>query len=195
MTSRLVRLQQAVANRCQSVQLVLDGLDNPGNINACLRTAEGLGLLVVHIVAAPAGSRIASRTDAGASKWLQLKVWPDPADCLAALRRDDCRLIGLSPAPDSRPIEEVDFTDGRTAVILGNEQRGLSPQLAAAAELVRLPLVGLVQSYNVSVAAALALQTAFRQRWPEHADLDRPQQRQLLADYRRRQDRRLQQGL
>ena len=185
--NRQTRLRQVVANRCQSVQLVLDGLENQGNINACLRTAEGLGLLVVHIINQPADlGRPEGRTDAGAAKWLQLKFWSNPADCLAGLVRDDCRLIGLSLDPAAGPIGQVDFTAGRTAIVLGNEQLGLSPELAAVAELVCLPLVGLVQSYNVSVAAALALQTAFSQRWPNHADLSPNQQRQLVGDYQRR---------
>lgn len=184
--SRRERLQQAVASRCQSIHLVLDGLSDTGNINACLRTAEGLGLLNAHIIGYDGSVNRSIRSDAGSSKWLRIKHWPNPADCLAELASQGFHLVGLSLQPNSRPISEIDFRAGRTALILGNEHRGLSPEFAAASEAVKLPLVGLVQSYNVSVAAALAIQTAFNQRWPDHADLDLAQQKQLLAEYSRR---------
>ena len=183
--ARQVRLERVVANRCQAIQLVLDNLDNAGNINACLRTAEGFGLLVAHIIQPGDQADCSSRTDAGAAKWLQIHSWAKPTDCLAALQRADCRLLGLSLDPQAKPIGSIDFTAGRWALVLGNEQRGLSPEIAAGAELVRLPLIGLVQSYNVSVAAALAIQTAFNQRWPNHADLSPAEQQRLLADYSR----------
>ena len=185
-SARQARLERVVANRCQAIQLVLDNLDNAGNTNACLRTAEGFGLLVVHTIQSEDQADCSSRTDAGAAKWLQIHSWAKPTDCLVALQRADCRLLGLSLDSQAKPIDSIDFTAGRWALVLGNEQRGLSPEIAAVAELVRLPLVGLVQSYNVSVAAALAIQTAFKQRWPNHADLSSAEQQRLLADYSRR---------
>ncbi len=184
-SARQARLERAVANRCQAIQLVLDNLDNAGNINACLRTAEGFGLLVVHIIQPRDQADCSSRTDAGAAKWLQTHSWSNPADCLATLQQADCRVLGLSLDSQAKPIDSIDFTVGRWALALGNEQQGLSPEIAAVAELVRLPLVGLVQSYNVSVAAALAIQTAFNQRQPNHADLSSAEQQRLLADYNR----------
>ncbi len=181
--ARQVRLQQAVANRCQSVWLVLDGLSDAGNINACLRTAEGFGLLNVHIIDQTTAINRSGRTDAGAAKWLRIRHWSCPADCLAELTGQGFRLVGLSLQSDSRPIGEIDFKARPVALVLGNEHRGLSPEFIAVAEPASLPLVGLVQSYNVSVAAALAIQTVFNQRWPDHADLSLPEQQRLLADY------------
>ena len=172
-----------MANRCQSIQLVLDGVEDIGNVNACLRTAEGFGLLNVHVVGQQAESSRLNRSDAGAGKWLKVKFWSNSADCLAELYRLGCRLVGLSLEPGSQPIGDIDFTDGLVALVLGHENRGLSPEFVAASESVHLPMVGLVQSYNVSVAAALAIQTAFGQRWPNHADLSPAQQQQLLTDY------------
>ena len=185
---RQARLRWAVANRCQSVHLVLDGLADGGNINACLRTAEGLGWLNVHIVGRSAQTNRSGRTDAGAAKWLQIKYWEKPQDCLAELIGLGLQLAGLSLAPDSRPIGELDFKQP-SALILGNEHRGLSPEFAAASTAVHLPLAGLVQSYNVSVAAALAMKTVFDQRGSGHADLSPAEQKQLLADYGRRSKR------
>lgn len=183
--ARQTRLQQAAANRCQSVHLVLDGLADVGNINACLRTAEGFGLLNVHIIGQMAKTNRSGRTDAGAARWLRINYWNEPADCLAELTDRQLRLVGLSLQPDSRPIGEIDFKIRPAALVLGNEHRGLSPEFAAVAEPASLPLVGLVQSYNVSVAAALAIQTVFNQRGSGHADLSPAQQKQLLADYGR----------
>ena len=181
------RLCRAVANRCRSVQLVLDGLTDRGNINACLRTAEGFGLLVVHIIEAQTANRprprlVNPRSSAGAGKWLQIHYWSRPADCLNHLLGLQFQLLALDPGAVDL-IDDYDFKDRPTALILGSEIEGLDPVWSESAELRRLPILGLVQSYNVSVAAALAIQTVYHQRRGDFGDLSPNQRRRLLERY------------
>ncbi len=198
---RRERIGAVVAARAFGVVPVLEGLVDPGNVNAVLRSAEGLGYGAAHLVklegeaaaladAVAAGDepttvdrRAARRASQGAHKWVEVRAWADPAEYAAWVRARGGRLAVTALRDDALPIAEWDFSRP-TALVVGNEHAGASAAMLDAADAaLLLPLDGFVQSYNVSVAAALALYHARRQRGGAHADLDADRRRLLRAHY------------
>lgn len=198
------RIARVVADRAFGVVPVLEGLVDPGNVNAVLRSAEGLGFGAAHVVglegeaaalaAAVAGGedeptvadrRAQRRASQGAHKWVEVSAWDDPAAYVRHVHDLGGRVAVTALRSDARPIEAWDFTTP-TALVVGNEHAGASEAMLDAADAaLLLPLDGFVQSYNVSVAAALALYHARAQRVRQrtHADLDDHTQRLLMAHY------------
>jgi tRNA (guanosine-2'-O-)-methyltransferase len=200
---RRARIEQVVAGRTYSVVPVLEGVHDLGNVNAVLRSAEGLGFGAAHLVnlqgdaGAWAASRAtgtplagtvrpARRQSQGADKWVDLDLWREPAAAVDQLRQRGYRVVATHLSADAVPIEAVDFRTP-TALVLGNEREGVSGELLAAADLnCVLPIDGFIQSYNISVAAALALYHARADRLARqgfHGDLDDEQRRVLTAAF------------
>jgi tRNA (guanosine-2'-O-)-methyltransferase len=161
---RQARIEQVLDGRTTDVACVVEGVANSGNVNAVMRTAEALGFLPFHIVQGEAPFKHSRRTTKGAQKWLDVYHWVTPAACVRALKEADYQVVVLALAPQAVPLETIDFTR-RTALVLGNEMRGSSPAMQAAADQVCvLPSPGFVESYNISVAAGMALYSAYAQR-------------------------------
>ncbi len=203
--ARRDRIGAVVAARAFGVVPVLEGLVDPGNVNAVLRSAEGLGFGAAHLVAlegdaadharqlaadddepAVAHRRAALRASQGAHKWVEVRAWDDPAEYVAWVHDQGARVAVTALRDDALPVEDWDFTVP-TALVVGNEHAGASDAMIEAADAaLLLPLDGFVQSYNVSVAAALALahaRTDRLRRAGRHADLDADRQRLLQAHY------------
>ncbi|HYW03851.1 MAG TPA: 23S rRNA (guanosine(2251)-2'-O)-methyltransferase RlmB [Gammaproteobacteria bacterium] len=145
--------------------LVLDGVQDPHNLGACLRTAAGAGADAVIIPrdrAAPL-SAAARKVAAGAAERLPLVRVPNLARVLRKLRRRGVWLVGAE-AGAGRSLFRVEL-DGSVALVLGAEGRGLRRLTRESCDyLVRIPLAGGVESLNVSVAAGICLYEAVRQR-------------------------------
>jgi tRNA (guanosine-2'-O-)-methyltransferase len=163
--ARRARIDSVVAARLRSLTCVLDRLIDPHNVAAVLRTAEGLGLCAVHVVPNDESDAIAHhRVTQDADKWLDLHLHrggAEAARALAALGYSvyaghlDERAVLLEELPADRPI----------ALLFGNEHQGPTAEtLAACAGTFKIPMAGFTQSFNVSVAAAIALSHAARAR-------------------------------
>ena len=201
--ARRTRIGSVVAGRAFGVVPVLEGLVDPGNVNAVLRSAEGLGFGAAHVVGlegdaaalaaqVEAGDeptvedrRAARRASQGAHKWVEVRSWRDPAEYVAWVHGRGGRVAVTALGDDALPVAAWDFSRP-TALVVGNEHAGASAAMLDAADAaLLLPLDGFVQSYNVSVAAALALYHARADRAARgaHADLDAAQRRTLAAHY------------
>ena len=198
---RRERVAAVVAARAFGVVPVLEGLVDPGNVNAVLRSAEGLGYGAAHLVGlegeaaaladrvaageepAVADRRAARRASQGAHKWVEVRAWETAKAYVAWAHAQGARVAVTALRADAVPVEAWDFSRP-TALVVGSEHAGASAAMLDAADAaLLLPLDGFVQSYNVSVAAALALYHARRQRGGAHADLDAGRQRVLRAHY------------
>ena len=203
---RQARIEAVVAARTVRVVPVLERVHDLGNVNAALRSAEGLGYGAAHLVALEGeaaewvesldaedtgattveGGTPARRQSQGADKWLDLHVWPDAETACDGLKAEGYRIAATHLAADAVPIAEVDFTVP-TALVFGNERDGISDALLARADLnVVLPIDGFIQSYNISVAAALGLYHAREdriRRQGHHGDLSDDERAQLTARF------------
>ncbi len=184
---RLARIRDIVAQRTTTVVPVVEGLVNTGNVSAVMRSAEALGYQSVHVVRGEHDRfKQSERTSRGAEKWLDLYRWPDPEPCVRYLQAAGYRTIAMHLAADGVPIREIDFTEP-TALVFGNEKQGVSPAMLEAVDASCIvPLSGFTESFNVSVAAAVALYHAQQDRLRRqgyHADLSDDEQNTLAARF------------
>lgn len=179
------RISDVVDHRTRSIVPVVEGLYDLGNVSAVLRSAEALGYYRAHVIETSEHFQHSSRTSAGAEKWIDLDRWSAPEPCYERLKAEGYG-IAVTHLEASVPIEEVDFTQ-RTAVVFGNEADGVSETTLEHADVrFRLPIVGFVESYNVSVAAALTLYHVYRERQRrsgQHGDLSSAERTRLTARY------------
>ena len=164
-------LRTLVENRLQSEEgvplliLVLDGIQDPHNLGACLRTADAAGVDAVVVPrhgAAGLGPTV-SKVAAGAAEQLPFVTVGNLNRVLGWLSDYGVRIIGTSDKADSS-LFEADL-GGSVALVMGREQSGLGPAIAKRCDaLVSLPMYGVVSSLNVSVATGVCLYEIARQR-------------------------------
>lgn len=163
--ARLNKIIEAVKRRQHSLSVVMENIHDPHNVSAILRTCDAVGIskvsLVYNIEKFPKINRTSS---ASAVKWVERERFSDVQTCYENLRRQGFKIYASSLTEHSISLYDIDFTQ-KTAVVLGNEHRGVSQDAADFADGVFLiPMHGMVQSLNVSVANAVILYEAQRQR-------------------------------
>jgi tRNA (guanosine-2'-O-)-methyltransferase len=162
------KMARVEAQRFTDLEVILENVDDPHNLGAILRTCDAVGVGRVHLVyTVERPPRMAElRTDAAASaaKWLPIVKWDSLRACLSDLSSRKRRIVAAALSDRGVPQWEADLKTP-TAIAIGNEHDGLSAELLAAADqIVTIPMRGMVQSLNVSVAAAVILEDALRQR-------------------------------
>ena len=162
---RRARIEQVLRHRQKDLTLVLANIHDPHNVSAIYRSCDAFGVASVHLYyttcAFPALSK---KTSASARKWVDTVRHDDRESLFAALRARPCPVLATSCTPSARPVGDYDFTKP-TAIIMGNEHAGVPEELIPHVDgEVYIPMFGMIQSFNVSVAAALMLAEASRQR-------------------------------
>jgi len=182
---RKQRIERVIAHRTYTVTPVVDGVFDMGNVSAVMRTAEALGYQSVHIIESAERFKSSTRTTQGSDKWLDVFRWKTPAKCAEYLRERGYRLVVTHLDAQTR-LEDLDFTEP-TALVFGNEANGVSDEmLSLASERCIIPMTGFVESFNVSVAAAVALYHAYQQRVSalgSQGDLDDASRDRLRAEF------------
>ena len=157
---RPARMRLVAGRRLEGLTVLLDGLHDPHNISAALRSCEAFGVQHVHLVGEPGNLPINRVVTCGCEKWLSLHYHPDAAECVAALHAQDFELWAAVPERDAMPLEEINFSR-RIALLFGAERAGLPEELLARCEgKYFIPMAGFVESFNVSVAVAVSLYMA-----------------------------------
>jgi tRNA (guanosine-2'-O-)-methyltransferase len=185
---RRERLIEVARARQQGV-VVLEDIHDPHNAEAVFRSCDAMGFQRVCLVFEKSEPfdprRIGKISSASANKWLTFETYDSTTDCLGRLHDEGYELVATVLAEDAEPIFEADFTSPRTALLFGNEHRGLSEQAVALADRkLMIPMRGMVQSLNLSVTAALCLYELTRQRMAHGIDgfLYADDEQQALAD-------------
>ncbi len=181
--ARKDRIEKILEQRMIAPTVVLENLYDPHNGAAVIRSAEAFGLSAVHVVAPAKRFRAASAVTIGAEKWLDVHHHENIAQCAKELRSAGFKLCALVPGA-SLTLEELPAAE-KWALLLGNEQTGLSAEAVETAdETVSLPMWGFSQSFNLSVSAALSLQIAAparRKQIGKVGDLSTAKRAQLRA--------------
>lgn len=160
---RFHRLRAALERRQPDLTALMENVHKPHNLAAVLRTCDAVGALEIHTVW-PRPERLRAFATGGVRRFVTLRSHPTLAEGLAELRARGLSLVAAHPAARAVDFRSVDYTRP-TALLLGQERDGLSAEALAAADVtVAIPMSGLGASLNVSVAAALILFEARRQR-------------------------------
>lgn len=153
---RRARIDEVLSRRTRGVVLVLEGVHDPHNVAACLRSAEGLGLQEVHVVAQEdfkPHKKIAKSSD----KWLDVRFHRTPEAAAQALKARGYKLYAAALTEAAVPIGALDFRE-QVALVLGNEHEGISEELQGLCDgAFVIPMRGFTQSFNVSVATGITL--------------------------------------
>ncbi len=164
-TRRREKIETVLRQRQNGLTLVLDNIWDPHNVSAIYRSCDAFGVPEVHLYYTTcAFPQLSRKTSASAFKWVDTVRHSSSAELAACLHEKGMRILATSCSPASRPISEYDLTQP-TAVVMGNEHSGVSGDLLTVADgELYIPMYGMVQSFNVSVASALILSEASRQR-------------------------------
>lgn len=162
---RLKRIINAVTRRQHSLKVVLENIHDPHNVSAIFRTCDAVGVPKVSLIynheQFPKISRISS---ASANKWVQRERFSSVEECYSDLRKNGFKIYSSALTNYSKNLFELDFTE-KVAVVMGNEHRGVSREACELSdEVFFIPMHGMVQSLNVSVATAVILYEIQRQR-------------------------------
>lgn len=182
---RLQRIDAVVAKRSSYVDVVFENLYDRGNVSAVMRSQEGHGFLNSHLITLDKFKE-SQRTTAGADKWLEITKWTSTKECFESLKKSGRKIFVT--ALDEKAIRPQEIPlDQPFALVMGNEKSGASQEaLSLADEKVYIPMQGFVQSYNISVAAAIclnALRCRLEQENPKGFLVDEKTKLELTASY------------
>lgn len=183
--ARRERIEAVLDGRMQSVQVAIEAPADPRNAAAVVRTCEALGVLAVHVIAAESGALHARRVTRGSFHWVQTHHHERLDDFLGQVRAEGpLRLHGAS-MDGSVPVTRLPV-DEPLCLVFGNEHRGLTAAARRACDaLFHVPMVGMSESLNLSVAAAISLYEVLRRKREARpgSDLDPRQRAHLRACY------------
>ena len=151
---RFERLKSVLNHRMADLTVLLEHVEKPHNLSAILRSCDAVGALEAHAVSFDGRPRTFNSTAQGSQKWVPLHDHPDTETAIRCLKEKGFRLYGTHLGVNARDYRECDFT-GPTAFVLGAEKWGLTDQARDLMdEALFIPMRGMVQSLNVSVATA-----------------------------------------
>lgn len=162
---REAKIRRVISLRQKGLGIVLANIHDPHNASAIYRSCDAFGVPKVFLYYTDTSFPVlGARTSASARKWVQTERFSDPGDLFAALKSEGMRVYATSCTDTAKPMYDLDLTLP-TAFIMGNEHRGVDPEFTSRVDgEVYIPMYGMIQSFNVSVAAALLLAEASRQR-------------------------------
>eukprot|EP00216_Chloropicon_sp_CCMP2111_P002666 CAMPEP_0198241368 /NCGR_PEP_ID=MMETSP1446-20131203/6203_1 /TAXON_ID=1461542 ORGANISM="Unidentified sp, Strain CCMP2111" /NCGR_SAMPLE_ID=MMETSP1446 /ASSEMBLY_ACC=CAM_ASM_001112 /LENGTH=301 /DNA_ID=CAMNT_0043924201 /DNA_START=308 /DNA_END=1213 /DNA_ORIENTATION=- len=183
---RCKKISNVVSNRIFNIVPAVEGLYDLGNVAAVSRTVEGLGLGSLSVISsADTKFKHSARTSSGSHKWLHTCRWQGTRECLEAAKDDGYNIV-VTDLQAAVRLEEVDWTQ-KTLVLFGNEHAGISSDARELSDQrVMIPMSGFVESFNISVAAAMVLKVAcgaVRNGLDAPGDLSEEQQKVLQAVY------------
>jgi tRNA (guanosine-2'-O-)-methyltransferase len=161
---RFERIRAVLNRRQPDLTVLMEQVNKRHNFSAIIRNCDAVGVLEAHAVFPEKGVDLSAHTSAGTAKWVRVHRHPNVEQAVARLRIDGFRVLVAHPGEGAQDYREVDFTR-KVAVMVGAELDGISAEgLELADERIAIPMAGMVRSLNVSVATALILFEAFRQR-------------------------------
>ncbi|WP_194438227.1 tRNA (guanosine(18)-2'-O)-methyltransferase TrmH [Vibrio fluminensis] len=160
---RYQRIQQVLKARQTDLTVCMEEVHKPNNVSAVVRTADATGLHKVHAIW-PDRMRTLTHTSAGARNWVEVDNHRTIEEAVAEFKAQGMQVLVTNLSDTAVDFRQIDYTKP-TAIILGSEKVGASEQAKKLADQdIIIPMMGMVQSLNVSVASAIILYEAQRQR-------------------------------
>lgn len=159
------KIKRVMKNRQKNLTVIFENIHDPHNVSAILRTCDAVGVGEVHLLyTTEPFPKLGKKSSASAKKWITVHKWKTHKECFTFLKKKKFSIVGTSLHSGSTELYDFDFTK-RMALVMGNEHRGISDvALSFCDATLYIPMKGMIQSLNVSVAAAVILYEALRQR-------------------------------
>ncbi|GAB4375532.1 MAG: RNA methyltransferase [Calditrichia bacterium] len=156
---------QVLQNRQHDLTVACENIHDPHNVSAILRSCDAVGVAEVYLLYnQDPFPQLGKKSSASALKWIDIHRYRDYTKLREDLHGKGYRIYATYIGAESESIYEIDWTEP-AAIVMGNEHRGVSEEMREIADrFIRIPMFGMVQSLNVSVATAVILYEALRQR-------------------------------
>jgi tRNA (guanosine-2'-O-)-methyltransferase len=165
---RIEKVKRVLALRQPDLRVIVDGISIAHNASAVVRTCDAAGVLYVHFITPnPDILTVNKAISTKAEKWVDLKFHPTAAECLIPLKKKGLKVAVTHLGRDSSLYTDLDYTQP-LALVFGSESEGVTPETLALADYkIRIPMLGMVQSLNLSVSVGIILYEALKQRRAE----------------------------
>lgn len=161
---RVTRLDEVLAQRQPDLTVFAENLHKPKNFSAMVRNCDAVGINEMHVSPGEEDIRKHWKTSQGAEKWMYIKAHDNTEDACQHLKSRGFQLVAAHLSDAAISFHDVDYTQP-IALVLGSELFGVSDQtLSYVDQQINIPMMGVTQSLNVSVACAIVLYEAQRQR-------------------------------
>lgn len=185
---RYARIREMLALRQPDLTVCMEQVHKPHNVSAIIRTADAVGVHQVHAVWPGSRMRTMYSSAAGSNSWVQVKTHPNITQAVTQLKAQGMQILATHLSDSAVDFREIDYTRP-TCILMGQEKTGITPEALELADRdIIIPMIGMVQSLNVSVASALILYEAQRQRQNagmycrENSSLPLEEQQRLLFE-------------
>lgn len=163
---RFNRLNSVLNKRQPDLTVVLENVFDPHNISAVMRTCDAVGIQDIFVLNSkiPRHKKWGEKSSSSASKWLTIHQFTDTQSCFNELRKRYKKIYSTHLSSDAVGLHELNLTEP-VALVFGNEHSGVSEELLALTDgNFIIPQVGIIQSLNISVACAVSIYEAYRQK-------------------------------
>jgi len=163
---RFDRLTNVLNKRQPDITVVLENVFDPHNISAVMRTCDAIGMQDIFVLnnKIPPHRKWGAKSSSSAAKWLTIHQYTDADECFTELRKRYKKIYATHLSTDAVGLHELNLTEP-VALIFGNEHSGVSEEIVAMADgNFIIPQVGIIKSLNISVACAVTLYEAYRQK-------------------------------
>lgn len=163
---RTGKLTAVLNNRQANLTVVMENVEDPHNISAVMRTCDAVGIQDIYVLNTkiPRHRKWGFKSGSSAAKWLTAHQYDNVAACFEALRKNYQRIYTTHLAAGAVSLYDINFT-GSVALVFGNEHDGVSEEVCTLADgNFIIPQMGIIKSLNISVACAVSIYEAYRQK-------------------------------
>ncbi len=163
---RKSRINEVLVKRQPGLTVVLENVSDPHNISAVMRTCDAVGIQDIYILNTKIGAHEvwSAKASSSAVNWLTIYQFTNLEDCINALRKQFDKIYTTHLSTDAVGLYELNLTE-KVALVFGNEHDGCTDEIISLADgNFIIPQVGMIKSLNISVACAVSLYEAFRQK-------------------------------
>ena len=195
---REAKFKWVIAKRQSNLAVVLENVHDPHNVGAVLRTCDSVGVSEIFVLYTEPQLNferleLGKRSSSGARRWVDVHFYTDLELCFAHIQQKYEYIFSTHLEENAKPLHELDLSQS-VALLFGNEKDGLSQKaLSYSNGNFIIPQVGMVESLNISVACAVTLYEAYRQRktkgfYDEHPVMGEVEQDALFKEFTRRHE-------
>jgi tRNA (guanosine-2'-O-)-methyltransferase len=163
---RRQKIESVLSKRQNDLTIVLENVFDPHNISAVMRSCDAIGIQEIYVLNTkiPRHKKWGARSSSSAAKWLTVHQFENTEECFAALRKKHSTILTTHLSSDAVSLYQLDLTRS-VALVFGNEHSGVSDEIIQMADgNFIIPQMGMIRSLNISVACAVSLYEAFRQK-------------------------------
>ena len=163
---RKARLEFVLSKRQDDITIVLENVFDPHNISAVMRTCDAVGVQEVYVLNTkiPRHKKWGPKSSSSAAKWLTIHQFENAEECFAELRKKYSKILTTHLSSDAVNLYNINFVNP-LALVFGNEHSGVSEEIRKLSDgNFIIPQIGIIRSLNISVACAVTLYEAYRQK-------------------------------